>query len=63
VKLKGVGFAIFENLLVFSDVVLSFTDPAQYAKLGETLGNLLPPLGNFAYDKIAKKALENTFLE
>ncbi len=63
VKLKGVGFAIFENLLVFSDIALSFTDPAQYAKLSETLGNLIPPLGQFAYDKISKKALEGTFFE
>ena len=62
-KLKGLGFKIFENALVFTDVAVSFADPSQYAKLSETLGGLLPGVASLAADKITKVVLEGTLLE
>jgi hypothetical protein len=61
--LKGAGFAAFENVLVFSDVALSFTDPSQYAKLSETLGGLVPGVASLAADKVTKLVFEGTVLE
>lgn len=63
IKLKGKGFKIFENVLVLTDLAVSFTDPSQYAKVAETLGGILPAVGGLAADKISKKVLEGTFLE
>lgn len=63
VKLKGVGWKIFENALVFTDLATSFADPGQYAKLTETLGGLIPAAGGLAADKITKIAFEGTILE
>jgi hypothetical protein len=62
-KLKGVGWKVFENGLVFSDLVLSFADPGQYAKVSETLAGVLSAAGGLAADKITKRVFEGTFLE
>lgn len=62
-KLKGKGWKVFENVLVFSDLALSFADPGQYAKVGESLAGILPSVGGLAADKITKKVFEGTFLE
>ncbi len=62
-KLKGVGWKVFENTLVFSDLALSFADPGQYAKVSETLAGVLSAAGGLAADKITKKVFEGTFLE
>ena len=62
-KLKGKGWKVFENVLVFSDLALSFTDPGQYAKVSESLAGILPSVGSLAADKISKKVFDGTFLE
>lgn len=62
-KLKGLGWKVFENALVFSDLALSFTDPGQYANVSETLAGVLSAAGGLAADKITKKVFEGTFLE
>lgn len=62
-KLKGKGWKVFENILVFTDLGLSFTDPGQYAKLSETLGGILPSVGSLVGDKLTKKIFDGTFLE
>ena len=62
-QLKGMGWNVFENALVFSDLVLSFPDPGQYAKVSETLAGVLSAAGGLAADKVTKKVFEGTFLE
>jgi len=62
-KLKGKGWKVFENVLVFSDLGLSFTDPSQYAKVSESLAGILPSVGSLVADKITKKVFDGTFLE
>lgn len=62
-KMKGLGWKIFENVIVFSDLALSFVDPGAYEKPVELIAGIGQSVGSLAADKITKKALEGTFLE
>lgn len=61
--MKGLGWKIFENVIVFSDLALSFTDPGSYEKTVELLAGVGQSVGSLVADKLTKKALEGTFLE
>lgn len=62
-QLKGKGWKVFENALVFTDLAVSFTDPGQYANVSEAVAGIVSTAGQLAADKITKKVFEGTLLE
>jgi DNA repair exonuclease SbcCD ATPase subunit len=62
-KLKGTGWKIFDNVLVLSDLALSFVDPSAYEKTAELAAGIGQAAGSLVADKISKKVLEGSFLE
>lgn len=61
--MKGLGWKIFDNALVLSDLALSFVDPSSYEKTAELLIGVGQAAGSLAADKLTKLALEGTLLE
>jgi hypothetical protein len=61
--MKGLGWKIFDNVLVVSDLALSFVDPGSYEKTAELLAGVGQAAASLAADKLTKLALEGTLLE
>ena len=61
--MKGLGWKVFDNALVLTDLVLSFVDPGSYEKTAELLAGVGQAAGGLIVERISKKALEGSFLE